>query len=89
MPPAAEDTICHVTGCERPSEYACDSCGKSCCAEHCRTVVVERRDYRVSAARRQEPLARVASHMESYMLCGRCSTKPVSSNASKLRNTSI
>lgn len=83
MSQSADDATCHVNGCERPGEYVCDGCGKRCCAEHSRTVVVERRDYRPSVAGRREPLARIASHMESYRLCRRCSTKPITANASR------
>lgn len=88
MRPSDEDAMCHVSACERPAEHACDGCGKPCCAEHCRAVVVERRDYHPSVTGRREPLARIASHKETYMLCRRCSTKPVTAGSTRQRTTS-
>lgn len=80
-----EHPICHVTACERPVEYTCDGCGKPCCAEHCRAVAIERRDYGSSETERREPLARITTRTETYMLCRRCSTKPVTASAGRQR----
>ena len=82
-----DDAICHVSACGQPAEHVCDGCGKPCCAEHCRTVMVERRD-NPAATRNREPLARIASHMETDLLCRRCSTKPITAVAGRQRTAS-
>lgn len=78
--PQADAFLCHVRSCEQPAEFACDRCGKPCCAEHIRHLVVERRQERDNRAGMLGALTRMPTRTEAYTFCLRCSTKPVVGN---------
>lgn len=75
--PASEPqrVACHVKGCDAPADRMCDRCGKPFCADHVRSYTIKRRD---------EPdehggllLTRAPTHLETYILCRFCGTKPI------------
>jgi hypothetical protein len=76
----ADELICHVRSCGQAATFACDRCGKPCCAEHIRHLVVERRQERDSRAGMLGALTRMPTRTEAYSFCQRCSTKPVVGN---------
>jgi len=76
----ADELICHVRSCGQAAEFACDRCGKPCCAEHIRHLVVERRQERDSGPGMLGALTRIPTRTEAYSFCLRCSTKPVVGN---------
>jgi hypothetical protein len=78
--PQADAHVCHVRLCGQPAEFACDRCGKPCCADHVRHLVVERRQERDSRPGMLGALTRVPTRTEAYSFCLRCSTKPVVGN---------
>jgi hypothetical protein len=76
----ADALLCHVRSCGQPAAFVCDRCGKPCCADHIRHLVVERRQERDSAPGMSGALTRMPTRTEAYAFCQRCSTKPVVGN---------
>lgn len=73
--PEPQRVACHVKGCDALADRACDRCGQPFCAEHLRPYTIKRRD---------EPdehagllLTRVPTHLETYILCRFCGSKPI------------
>lgn len=80
MLPQAESLsspACHVKSCGRLSAATCERCGAHCCEHHMRRVTIERRDDPEEQPGRRMSLGRAPSHVETYTLCTRCSTRPV------------
>lgn len=80
MSPQAElpaSAACHVKNCGKPSTTVCERCGVCCCDQHTRHITLERRDDPDELPGKRMSLARVPTHVETYILCTRCSTRPV------------
>ena len=73
---AASHATCQNKGCALPAVYTCDRCGHLCCAEHVRHQTIERRVYPDESGYRPV-LERASSQFETYTLCIRCSSKPI------------
>lgn len=80
MSPQAEtlsSPACYVKSCDQPSTASCERCGSHCCDSHARHVTIERRDDPDEQPGKRMSLGRVPSHIQTYTLCVRCSTRPV------------
>lgn len=76
--PVTNPARCHVRECTLPAVAACESCERGCCEHHVRRITIERRDELVEVRGARGALGRVPTRTETYLLCPRCSTKPIS-----------
>ena len=76
----AESDPCHAKGCTQPATATCERCGRRFCSTHSGELVLQRRDERSERPARQDTLARLPTHTETYTLCAPCRGKPVSRN---------
>src|SRR5260370_1912950 len=73
----ADELICHVRSCGQAAEFACDRCGKPCCAEHIRHLVVERRQERDNGPGMLGALTRIPPPPETSSSSLRSTTTPL------------
>ena len=71
----AQPVACHVKGCGAPAAATCDRCGQPFCPEHVQPHTIERRDE--PDERSGLLLTRAPTHLETYILCRLCGTKPI------------
>ncbi len=71
---------CHVKGCDAPVMVPCESCGRPCCSDHAYRVTLVRREEPVELPGHRGQLEHVPVYTETYMLCLRCSKKPIVAN---------
>lgn len=74
-PDRPDDGCCHVKNCGQMATVHCMHCGHPCCAAHIRHVSVTRREERRPPG--MSATVRLPIRTETYLLCQRCSTKPV------------
>lgn len=77
MSQQTDSTACYVKSCGRPAVTECERCGARCCDQHVRHITLERRDDPDDLPGKRMSLRRIPSHIETYTLCLRCSTRPV------------
>lgn len=71
----SSDVSCHIKDCEQVAAAVCEHCGHPCCLAHVRRVSITYRDDQRPPG--MSASARLPIRTETYMLCLRCSTKPV------------
>lgn len=70
-----DDGCCHVKSCGEMATTHCMYCGRPCCPAHIRHVSITLRDEKRPPG--MSAIDRLPIRTETYMLCLRCSTKPV------------
>lgn len=74
---AVASPACYVKNCSRPPAVVCERCGAQCCDHHTRRITIEHRDDPDEQPGKRMSLGRAPSHIQTYTLCLRCSTRPV------------
>lgn len=70
-------TRCHVRECACVAGAVCASCGRAFCANHSRSISIERRSDRVETHDHRWMLERAPTRTEVYTLCLRCGKRPL------------
>ena len=71
----SDEVYCHVKECEQLATTVCEHCGRPCCHTHVRHFSITYRDDQRAPG--MSATARLPIRTETYLLCPRCSTKPV------------
>jgi hypothetical protein len=74
--PMIGEAICQAKNCNLAAAYSCAACGRPCCPNHVRQLVLERRDDSPEMRGHRAALGRVPTRTETYLLCLRCWSKP-------------
>lgn len=75
MSEQSEHASCHIKTCPGVAIEVCERCSHAYCATHIRHITIMHRDEPLRS--HMEALNRLPTHVETYALCLRCSTKPI------------